>query len=171
MTIIFKKCHLEDINSLQQISYQTFNETFKQQNSVENINAYIKKAFSLEQLAKEISNDFSHFYFVYQKDEIAGYIKINIQDAQSEEMGNDSLEIERIYIKGEFQKLGLGKYLLNKAIEIATYEKKKIIWLGVWEKNQNAISFYCKNGFVQTGSHSFYMGEEEQIDYIMIKTL
>ncbi|MEH6881939.1 GNAT family N-acetyltransferase, partial [Priestia megaterium] len=26
-------------------------------------------------------------------------------------------------------------------------------------------------GFVQTGSHSFYMGDEEQIDFIMVKTL
>ncbi|WP_039790739.1 GNAT family acetyltransferase, partial [Paenibacillus riograndensis] len=39
--------------------------------------------------------------------------------------------------------------------------------LGVWEKNENAIAFYKKMGFVQTGSHSFYMGDEEQIDIIM----
>lgn len=28
-----------------------------------------------------------------------------------------------------------------------------------------------KMGFVQTGAHSFYMGDEEQIDMIMTKTL
>ena len=32
---------------------------------------------------------------------------------------------------------------------------KKKIWLGVWEKNENAIAFYKKMGFVQTGVHSF----------------
>ncbi|MGW6302009.1 GNAT family N-acetyltransferase, partial [Peribacillus butanolivorans] len=89
----------------------------------------------------------------------------------SEEMGAESLEIERIYIKKKFQKHGLGKYMLNKAMEIAMERNKKKIWLGVWEKNENAIAFYKKLGFVQTGAHSFYMGDEGQMDFIMTKTL
>jgi ribosomal protein S18 acetylase RimI-like enzyme len=86
-------------------------------------------------------------------------------------MGDVSLEIERIYIKKKFQKHGLGKHLLNKAMEIAMERKKMKIWLGVWEENENAIAFYQKKGFVQTGAHSFYMGDEEQVDLIMTKTL
>lgn len=86
-------------------------------------------------------------------------------------MDHESLEIERIYIKSKFQKHGLGKYLLNKVMEIAMERDKKIIWLGVWEKNENAIAFYKKMGFVQTGAHSFNMGDEVQIDFIMTKTL
>ncbi len=132
MTTHIEKCTLEDIQKLQEISYETFNETFKHQNSTENMNP---------------------------------------DDAQSEEMGNESLEVERIYIKSSFQKHGLGKYLLNNAIEIAIAKNKKNIWLGVWEKNENAIAFYKKLGFVQAGSHSFYMGDDEQVDLIMIKTL
>jgi hypothetical protein len=38
-------------------------------------------------------------------------------------------------------------------------------------KNERAITFYKKMDFVQTGAHSFYMGDEEQIDFIMTKTL
>lgn len=135
------------------------------------MNHYLEKAFNLKQLEKELSNVSSQFFFVYFNDEIAGYLKVNIDDAQSEEMGNESLEVERIYIKSSFQKHGLGKYLLNNAIEIAIEHNKKNIWLGVWEKNENAIAFYKKLGFVQAGSHSFYMGDDEQVDLIMIKTL
>ena len=94
-----------------------------------------------------------------------------MDEAQSEKMDGESLEIERIYVKNKFQKLGLGKLLLNKAIEIAMESDKKKIWLGVWEKNENAIVFYKNMGFVQTSDHSFYMGDEEQIDLIMTKTL
>jgi len=54
---------------------------------------------------------------------------------------------------------------------MATTNKKKKIWLGVWEKNENALAFYNKMGFVQTGTHFFYMGDEEQTDIIMMKTL
>jgi len=86
-------------------------------------------------------------------------------------MGDDSLEIERIYIRNKYQGKGLGKHLFNKAMEIAVAQNKKSIWLGVWEKNNNAIGFYEKIGFIQTGAHSFFMGDEEQIDIIMTKTL
>ncbi|CAG7658985.1 Spermidine/spermine N(1)-acetyltransferase [Paenibacillus allorhizosphaerae] len=171
MTIDIKKCTLEDSRKLLEISYETFYETFKDQNSPENMNTYLERAFNLKQLEKELSNHFSQFFFVYFDNEVAGYLKVNTNDAQSEEMGDESLEIERIYIKSKFQKHGLGKYLLNKAIEIAMERDKKKIWLGVWEKNENAIAFYQKMGFVQTGAHSFYMGDEEQIDFIMTKTL
>lgn len=171
MTIRIKKCTFEDLQTLQEISIETFNATFKDQNSPENMKAYLKKAFNLKQLEKELSNIFSQFYFIYFNNEVAGYLKVNTNDAQSEEMGEESLEIERIYIRNKFQRHGLGKYLLTKAIEIAKEQNKNKIWLGVWEKNENAIGFYKKMGFVQTGTHSFYMGDEEQMDFVMIKTL
>ncbi|MCM3765576.1 GNAT family N-acetyltransferase [Neobacillus niacini] len=171
MTIQINQCNLGDLRTLQEISIETFNETFKDQNSPENMDAYLERAFNLNQLEKELSNSSSRFFFVYFNNELAGYIKVNIDDAQSEEMGNESLEVERIYIKSKFQKHGLGKVLLNKAIEIATERNKKKIWLGVWEKNENALAFYKRLGFVQTSAHSFYMGDEEQTDFIMTKIL
>ncbi|WP_276730962.1 GNAT family N-acetyltransferase [Bacillus sp. (in: firmicutes)] len=171
MTINIKKCSREDLKILQEISIETFNDTFKDQNSPENMKAYLESAFNSKQLEKELSTMSSQFFFVYCHHEVAGYLKVNTDDAQSEEMGDESLEIERIYIKKEFQKHGLGKHLLNKALDIALECNKKKIWLGVWEKNENAIAFYKKMGFVQTGTHSFYMGDEEQTDFIMTKTL
>ncbi|KKB37764.1 GNAT family N-acetyltransferase [Bacillus thermotolerans] len=171
MTIHIKECTLEDLHELQEVSYETFRETFKDQNSPENMDAYLTKAFNLEQLAQELSHPFSRFFFVYVHDETAGYLKVNTDEAQSEEMGEESLEIERIYIKSSFQGHGLGKYLLNKAIEVAMERNKKKVWLGVWEENEKAIAFYKKMGFVQTGAHSFYMGDEEQTDLIMTKVL
>ena len=159
------------MRKLQEISYETFNDTFKDQNSPDNMNAYLEKAFNLKKLELELSNIYSQFFFVYYNNDVAGYLKVNVNDAQSEEMGDESLEIERIYIKKKFQKHGLGKYMLNKAMEVAMERNKRKVWLGVWEKNENAMAFYKKMGFVQTEAHSFYMGDEEQTDFIMTKTL
>jgi diamine N-acetyltransferase len=171
MSINIKKCTFEDLSLLQEISVETFNDTFQNQNSPAVMKAYLDRAFNLKQLGKELLNNYSEFYLIFLNAEVAGYLKLNFNDAQSEKMGNDSLEIERIYIRGKFHKQGLGKYLINKALDIARAQNKEKIWLGVWEKNENAINFYEKMNFVQTGTHSFYMGNEEQLDYIMIKTL
>jgi len=171
MIMTIKECMLEDLRELQKISVETFTETFKDQNSLEHLNAYLERAYNLDQLEQELANRSSQFFFVYYTQEVAGYLKVNTDEAQSEAMGADSLEVERIYVKKKFQKHGLGKQLLNKALEIALEQKKKKIWLGVWEENVNAIAFYQKKGFVQSGTHSFYMGDDEQVDLIMSQTL
>lgn len=134
MAINIKKCTFEDLGSLQGISVETFNETFSNQNSSENMKAYLDSAFNLKQLEKELSDSSSEFYFIYFNEEIAGYLKVNTEDAQSEVMGNDSLEVERIYIRKKFHKQGLGKYLINKAIEIAVQCNKEDLVRGLGKK-------------------------------------
>ncbi|MDN3427095.1 N-acetyltransferase [Microbacterium sp. APC 3898] len=171
MATMLTACTLNEIHELQAISIITFTETFKDQNSPEHLQAYLDKAYDLDKLEKELTTPFSHFYLMYVDQQVAGYLKLNTDAAQTEPMGSDSLEVERIYIKKAFQRHGLGKQLLNKAFEMAAEQDKKRIWLGVWEENANAIAFYRKKGFVQTGSHSFYMGDDEQVDLIMVKTL
>ncbi len=171
MTTMIKKCTRDDLHELQAISIETFTETFKDQNSPEDLQAYLDKAYDLNKLEQELAVPSSSFFFIYSDQEVAGYLKLNTENAQTESMGNDSLEVERIYIRKAFQKYGFGKQLLNKAIELATEQNKKNIWLGVWEENDNAIAFYRKKGFVQTGSHSFFMGDDEQIDLILVKPL
>ena len=44
MTVKIKKCNREDLKILQKISIETFNDTFKDQNSPENMKAYSEKA-------------------------------------------------------------------------------------------------------------------------------
>ncbi|WCT56445.1 GNAT family N-acetyltransferase [Paenibacillus kyungheensis] len=169
MDIMIRQCTLEDVQQLQEISYATFNETFREQNSPEHIDYYLEKAFNHSQLEKELNNPYSKFFFAYVNNELAGYLKINTDQAQSEKMSEDSLEIERIYIKQSFQKHGVGKHLFQQALQIAKELNKQQMWLGVWEKNDNAILFYQKLGFELTGQHSFYMGDEQQTDLIMTK--
>ncbi|MCT1905013.1 GNAT family N-acetyltransferase [Oceanobacillus sojae] len=171
MTIKIEACSQNDLQALQEISVETFIETFQAQNTPENIQAYLENAYTLGKLQKEMEHNNSEFFFIYYNDQLAGYMKVNTDDAQSEEVDADSLEIERIYIRSGFQRKGLGKFLMNRAITIAKDKKKQKVWLGVWEYNRQALAFYGKNGFVQTGSHSFYMGDDEQTDYIMTKIL
>ncbi|KKE78247.1 GNAT family N-acetyltransferase [Bacilli bacterium] len=171
MSIVINECTMKDVTELQKISYNTFYETFSPMNSEENMKTYMEGAFNIKKLEEEISNPSSTFYFLYDHDELAGYLKVNVNEAQTEEMGKEALEIERIYIKKEFQKKGLGRHLLNKGLTVAKDQNKRKIWLGVWEHNVNAIHFYHKAGFVQTGTHSFYMGEEAQTDLIMMKVV
>jgi len=134
MTETIRKCTISDTDALLKLSYDTFYEAFASQNTPANMKAYADSAFTQGKIRGELQNPESHFYFIYDDDQLAGYLKVNIGSAQSEDMGSDSLEVERIYILEAFHKKGFGKALLNLAYDIARAEQKKKVWLGVWEK-------------------------------------
>src|SRR5690606_41521390 len=86
MFIEIKKCTPEDLHTLREISFETFNETSTEQNSPENMNAYVEKAFMLEKAEKELSNSASSFFFIYSHNELAVYLDVNRQDGQCEDV-------------------------------------------------------------------------------------
>ncbi|PRY74858.1 GNAT family N-acetyltransferase [Alkalibacterium olivapovliticus] len=171
MDITFRKAGLEDLDSLQEISIETFKDTFEKDNSEENMNAYLDKACTKEQLEKELKTPGSAFFYLDVKGELAGYLKVNEGEAQTEAFDDNGLEIERIYIRTGYKRQGLGTALLNKAIAIAEKNVRSSVWLGVWEHNQPALAFYKKMGFEKVGAHAFYMGDDKQTDFIMRKKL
>ena len=171
MIKLIKKCTLQDLESLQKISIETFYQTFADSNTAENMQAYLQSTYNEEKLYRELSNPNSSFFFVYVDERVAGYLKLNEFAAQTDINDSDSLELERIYILRDFQGMGLGKDLLEHAISVANEGCKKYIWLGVWEHNERAKRFYQKNGFYRIGEHSFVVGDDVQIDYVMRKDL
>lgn len=171
MSLTIKKCTNDDVQQLIAVGKQTFYETFKDDNTEQNMQDYLATAFTKEKLLAELNHPNSEFYFALVDDHVAGYLKINTEEAQTEKNGDEALEIERIYVKKEYQKHGVGKLLMNRALELAKMTNKQYVWLGVWEKNDNAIAFYEKSGFVKAGKHVFMMGDDEQTDFIMKKTL
>ena len=98
-------------------------------------------------------------------------MKLNKEDAQTDINDLEGLEIERIYVRQQFQGNGYGRELIEFALERARLLKKQYAWLGVWEKNAAAIAFYERMGFQEVGKHTFRMGDELQSDYIMKKEI
>ena len=171
MDISIKKCTTQDFDKLRQLSIETYYQTFAHMNTAEDMVAYLEEAFNVDKFTQEFNDPNSSFFFLYSDERIAGYLKLNEAPSQTDINDPLSLEIERIYVSSEFQGTGLGRYLMEQAINIATERGKKYAWLGVWEKNEKAICFYKKNGFYEIGTHTFVMGEDVQSDYVMRKDL
>lgn len=165
--ITIKKVGFDEIYLLQGIGRQTFFETFASGNSEENMNNYLEEGFSIDKLTAEINDKNSAFYFAMLDQKVIGYLKINFGDSQTELKDSKALEIERIYVLKEFHGKKVGQILYDKAIEIANQNGSDYVWLGVWEENPRAISFYKKNGFVEFDKHIFKLGDDEQTDIMM----
>lgn len=165
--IQIEKVNLTDLKSLQKIGRKTFQETFGNANSEEDMQNYLEEGFSKEKLTSELKNKDTEFYFALLNTEIIGYLKINFAEAQTEIKDKNALEIERIYVLQEFHGKQVGQVLFEKALEIVKDKKLSYIWLGVWEENPRAIQFYQKNGFVAFDKHIFKLGEDLQTDVMM----
>ncbi|MBE9465138.1 GNAT family N-acetyltransferase [Dyadobacter sp. UP-52] len=165
--ITLVKITSSDLEELQKLGKQTFLETFAPVNTEENIQDYLQTGFTDEKLLKEITNPGSHFYFAKLNDKSIGYLKLNFGNAQTELQDSDAMEIERIYVLQEFHGQKAGQFLFSEALKIAHEHHLKYIWLGVWEKNEKAIKFYEKNGFIPFDKHSFVLGTDIQTDVMM----
>ncbi|PKA98366.1 ribosomal protein S18 acetylase RimI-like enzyme [Flavobacteriaceae bacterium MAR_2009_75] len=167
MALSLKICTSDELKILVDISRKTFVDAFEEQNNPEDFKTYIDSAFSEEVLSKELSNNDSAFFFVYKDDKLAGYIKINEGQAQTDIKDPEALELERIYVLEAFQGQKIGKWLLEKIKNLAIEKRKGLIWLGVWEKNTDAIKFYQNYGFSKFGTHPYIIGSDKQTDWLM----
>lgn len=165
--ITIRKVTADDITRLQDISRKTFATTFASQNTEADIQKYLEENLSLQRLTAEFINPDSEFYFAISDADVIGYLKLNFGAAQTELKDNNALEIERIYVLKEYHGKKIGQLLYNKAIEVARDKKASYLWLGVWENNERAISFYKKNGFTAFDKHIFTLGDDEQTDIMM----
>lgn len=156
---------------LLQFAESTFRAGFEHLNDPVHFEAYMRHAFTPEKIKTELSTEGSRFFFAHMGHEVVGYIKLNHGTAQSDIKTEPGIELERIYVSPEQQGRGIGQCLLDQALNMAKLEGFPYLWLGVWEKNEGAIRFYKRHGFVQFGSHTFMLGNDPQTDLLMKKNI
>ena len=166
-TIEIRKATVADLETIQNISIQTFKETFAAVNTPENIANYVKESFNSEQLKMELNNFNSQFYVAYLNTKVVGYLKINVGDAQTETISKNTLEVHRIYVLQKYHGKNIGQLLIDEVKKIAQHSSVDCIWLGVWEENHRALRFYTKNGFIVFDKHVFTLGNDDQTDLLM----
>ena len=162
---------VSDVSILRGIARDTFIETFSEANKAEDMERYLTENFSEEQLARELSNPDSFFYVAEVNGHVVGYLKLNTAHAQTEPQAADALEIERIYVLSNYHGNGVGQALYHHAMSVAQDRKASYVWLGVWEHNHRALRFYEKNGFTAFGTHIFQLGNDQQTDILMQKSV
>ena len=167
MPYLIRKANYNDLIALLDVARESFVQAFTEGNKLENVNAYLEEAFTEEQFAEELENPASLFFLLEVDGDLAGYAKVNFVSAQTDLYDKSSLEVARLYLLEQYVGFGYGKILLTHTINFAKLNKKKYLWLGVWEKNTRAIKFYEKNGLNVFSSHPFPFGDELQTYFLM----
>jgi diamine N-acetyltransferase len=83
----------------------------------------------------------------------------------------DDIEVKRIYILHRFQGCGIGKALMDWAVQQARAQNKKRLLLGVNAQNEDALAFYARAGFKKIGTRQFLVGSKLNDDYVLARDL
>lgn len=152
-------------------SRRTFYDTFAGFNTEADMKKFMDEQFAAKDLEEEASKNHRAFLLAFSDEELAGYAFLREAKQPAELNGADAIEIGRIYAGQSFIGKGIGRLLMENCLSIARSRNKQVIWLGVWEHNETAISFYKKWGFEKFSSHQFILGDDVQTDWLMKKTL
>ncbi|MBK6950030.1 MAG: GNAT family N-acetyltransferase [Haliscomenobacter sp.] len=150
------------------LSRETFIDTYEHQNDPLHFWDYVESAFTEEKLQQELLSHEALFFLAYYDGGLAGYCKIHLnRQVSGLPVEGPHMELERIYVQKLYKGLGIGRALLDKAIETGQSCGQAYLWLGVWKKNAPSIRWYERQGFAQFGEQCFLMGADPQDDWLM----
>ena len=100
-----------------------------------------------------------------------GYAVATPPDLPLEGLGAGDLEIRRIYVLHRYQGIGLGRRLMQSVDAHAAAIGASRLLLGVYSRNEAALAFYARLGFVRAGTRQFRVGANDYFDYILQRIL
>jgi len=160
-----------DVEMLAQLAARTFYDAFADMNTQENMQAYLSKAFSISQLTNEINDPLSRFLIAEVNGEAIGYAMLYAGKSPDSVLGPKPIELVRLYIDQKFLGSGIGNDLMQSCLDEARSMGHRTIYLGVWEHNHRAQSFYFRWKFRVVGNHIFQLGSDPQLDWLMEREL
>ena len=171
--ISIRQATIDDAKPLTDLAYTTFWDAFAHhpKNAPDDLNHYMRQAFSIEQIAEELSDARSIFLIAEIDGKPAGYAKLIVGSIEDGITAVRPVELSRLYSHQEFLGKGVGQNLIDACFERAVKHNHDTMWLGVWEYNPRAHRFYEKNGFRVVGKHTFQLGADPQTDLLMQKEL
>jgi diamine N-acetyltransferase len=160
-----------DAQSLAALAERTFRDTFAAANSPDDMETYVRDAFSLDRVRAELADTANTFLLAIRAGDErgVGYAKLRTGTTDPSVTGPDPVELQRIYVDRSALGLGLGAALMRSSLDTARSAGYRTLWLGVWEHNARAIDFYTRWQFATVGEHEFRLGADTQRDLIMAR--
>ena len=164
-----RKALPSDAKALAEIAEATFRATFSAMNTAEHMELHCQTNYGEHTQAAEISNPEMVTLVSEYESRMIGYAQMRWGSAPSCVSANSPGEIQRLYVVEDCHGKGIAQDLMNACIDEIKQRGSDAAWLGVWERNPRAISFYKKSGFVEVGDHTFSLGGDPQRDIIMVR--
>jgi GNAT superfamily N-acetyltransferase len=161
-----RTCHPGDEQSLQIVASGSLLETFAGTLAGEDLLAHCVKSNAAAVYAGWLADPAVRVGVAELWDTPIGYAVILPPDLPVDLTPTD-IELRRIYLFHRFQGSGLGVRLLEWAKGEARAMGMQRLLLGVYGKNDKAIAWYLRQGFIQVGTRQFLVGKTMHDDLVL----
>jgi GNAT superfamily N-acetyltransferase len=158
---------LTDVGVLVELGRKTFYDTFAVDNKPEDMDAYMKEAFTVERITTEIQEPSGVILVAEAASKVIGFARLANEAPPVCITGLAPVRLVKLYVSADALGSGVGAALMRVSIDWAKSLNHLTLWLGVWEHNHRARSFYERWGFVTVGTEEFRLGSDEQTDLLM----
>ena len=169
--VVIRLAQPTDALDLSRFAARVFEETFADSTSAADMAAYLAAHYSPDIQRAEIEDDRTTTLIASDGGEVLGYAQIRDNDVPECVGDRSAIELVRLYVDGAWQGRGVALELMTRAETSARDRGAGAMWLGVWENNHRAKSFYRKHGYAEVGEHVFMLGADAQRDLILAKPL
>lgn len=167
----FRRGRAGDAPALAAFAARTFVDTFGADNDPVHLQAHLAQAYGTAQQSAELCDPDVATVLATLDDALVAYAQVRHAPAPDCVTQAATVELHRFYVDRTAHGLGVAQRLMEQVRAMAREFGAHHLWLGVWERNPRAISFYRKAGFVDVGAHAFDVGGDHQTDRVMIAPL
>ena len=166
-----RKADFRDAGQLARVAEQTFRDAFAAQNAAEDMDMHCRSSYGVTIQASEIFASNMVTLVAEEAGRMIGYAQVRWDRHPACVEAASPGEIQRIYVEQAWHGRGVAQDLMHACLAEIERRGSDVAWLGVWERNPRAISFYRKLGFVEVGDHVFPLGRDPQRDIVMARTI
>ncbi|MEM6625668.1 MAG: GNAT family N-acetyltransferase [Pseudomonadota bacterium] len=163
----FADARPEDAPKLAALGRDTFVETFGALYDPADLKQFLEETHDVSVWDRELEEPGMEVRFASSSGKFVAYCKIGEMKLPFEYGDAPVLELRQLYVRESSQGVGVGRILLNWAIDRARERGAEDFYLGVWESNDRAISVYESRGFEKVGGYKFRVGNTLDDEVIM----
>lgn len=169
--LVIRNATLDDVDLLADLAARTFKSAYRDLLPENALDDFIASTFSPGSIRNELNDLANKFLLAYVKGSIVGYAMLRLADPPVDVLATKPVELARIYLDETVIGRGYGSALMRSCLELAQEAGHGTMWFGVWERNERAVRFYEKWGFVNVGSQEFKFGDEIHTDRVMVRDI
>ncbi|MCF6403584.1 GNAT family N-acetyltransferase [Chitinophaga filiformis] len=156
---------ISDIPLIQQLTDEIWRPTYKDLMAPEQLEYMIGMMYSTASLTSQMEEKKHAFLLLYDEQRAIGFASYSTTDEPG------IYKLQKIYLHGDYQGKGVGKFLLEAVIERVKAANATSLELDV-KRDNKARFFYEKQGFTILKEKDTYIGNDYWMrDYVMRKPL
>jgi len=155
-----------DVPALSALAKRTWSEAFGEGVSPDDEAAELEETRSELYFAAALSK--KTILIAEKDDALVGYVQFGDVEIPEVEVQPGDQGLQRLYVDTTLQGRGLGRKLMEAALQHPRLAKARRIFVQVWDENERAVRLYESFGFKKVCTTTFTVGSEVMEDLVLV---